>query len=40
MHPDLAAVIAATPAGHLTRPTTTIGGPFAATTFTHWLRRE
>jgi hypothetical protein len=40
MHPDLAAVIAATPSGHLTRLTTTIGGPFAATTFTHWLRRE
>jgi integrase len=40
MHPDLAAVIAATPSGHLTFLTTTIGGPFAATTFTHWFRRE
>jgi len=40
MHPDLVAVIAATPSGHLTFLTTTIGGPFAATTFTHWFRRE
>ena len=40
MHPDLAAVIAATPSGHLTFLTTTMGGPFAATTFTHWFRRE
>src|SRR5262245_342989 len=40
MHPGLAAVIAATPSGHLTFLTTTIGGPFAATTFTHWFRRE
>jgi integrase len=40
MHPDLAAVIAATPSGHLTFLTTTIGSPFAATTFTHWFRRE
>src|SRR5262249_22085548 len=38
MHPGLAAVIAATPSGHLTFLTTTIGGPFAATTFTHWFR--
>jgi integrase len=40
MHPDLVAIIAATPSGHLTFLTTTIGGPFAATTFTHWFRRE
>jgi integrase len=40
MHPDLVAVIAATPSGHLTFLTTTIGGPFAATTLTHWFRRE
>src|SRR5262249_15649820 len=40
MHPELVAVIAATPSGHLTFLTTTIGGPFAATTFTHWFRRE
>ncbi len=32
--------IAATPSDHLTFLTTTIGGPFAATTFTHWFRRE
>jgi integrase len=40
LHPELAAVIAATPSGHLTFLTTTVGGPFAATTFTHWFRRE
>ena len=40
VHPDLAALIAATPSGHLTYLTTTIGSPFAATTFTHWFRRE
>jgi integrase len=40
VHPELAAVIAATPSGHLTFLATRIGGPFAATTFTHWFRRE
>ena len=40
VHPDLAAVIAATPSRHLTFLTTTIGGPFAARTFAGWFRRE
>jgi integrase len=40
VHPVLATIIAATPSGHLTFLTTTIGGPFAAVTFTHWFRRE
>jgi integrase len=40
LHPDLAAVIAATPSRHLTFLTTTIGGPFAARTFAGWFRRE
>jgi integrase len=40
VHPDLEAVIAATPSGHLTFLTTTIGGPFAGRTFARWFRRE
>src|SRR5262249_33501902 len=40
VHPDLAAVIAATPSRHLTFLTTTIGGSFAARTFAGWFRRE
>jgi integrase len=40
VHPDLAAVIAATPNRHLTFLTTTIGGPFATRTFAGWFRRE
>jgi integrase len=40
VHPDLVAVIAATPSRHLTFLTTTIGGPFAARTFAGWFRRE
>src|SRR5262249_5183241 len=39
VHPDLEAIIAATPSGHLTFLTTTIGGPFSGWAFGAWFRR-
>jgi len=38
IHPELAAVIAATPSGHLTFLTTRFGRPFEGTGFSHWFR--
>jgi integrase len=40
LHPELAAVIAATPSDHLTFLTTKHGGPFVATAFSHWFRDQ
>ena len=37
---DLAAVIAATPSGHLTFLTTRYGGPFTPSAFSDWFREE
>ena len=38
IHPDLQAVLDATPSGHLTFLTTAFGKPFAAAGFTNWFR--
>src|SRR6516225_7510775 len=38
VHPELAAVIAATPSGHLTFLTTRFGRPFEGSGFSHWFR--
>ena len=38
IHPELAAVIAATPSGHLTFLTTRFGRPFEGSGFSHWFR--
>jgi len=38
IHPDLQAVLDATPSGHLTFLTTSFGKPFAAAGFTNWFR--
>jgi integrase len=40
LHPELAAIIAATPSDHLTFLTTKHGGPFMATAFSHWFRDQ
>jgi len=40
VHPDLAAIIGATPSGHLTFLTTRYGGPFHVTAFSNWFRQE
>jgi integrase len=40
MHPELEAIIAATPSGHLTFLTTARGGPLSASRFSHWFRQE
>lgn len=39
-HPELAAVIAATPSEHLTFLTTRYGSPFTATAFSNWFREQ
>ena len=39
-HPELAAVIAATPSEHLTFLTTRYGGPFTATALSNWFREQ
>jgi integrase len=38
IHPDLQAVLEATPSGHLTFLTTSFGKPFTAAGFTNWFR--
>jgi integrase len=38
IHPDLQAVLDATPSGHLTFLTTSFGKPFTAAGFTNWFR--
>jgi integrase len=38
IHPELAAVITATPSGHLTFLTTRFGRPFEGSGFSHWFR--
>src|SRR5262249_56186540 len=38
VHPELAAIIAATPSGHLTFLTTRYDSPFGASAFSHWFR--
>jgi integrase len=38
IHPDLQAVLDATPSGHLTFLTTAFGKPFAAAGLTNWFR--
>jgi integrase len=38
VHPELAAVLEATPSGHLTFLTTATGKPFSAAGFTNWFR--
>jgi integrase len=38
IHPELAAVIAATPSGHLTFLSTRFGRPFEGSGFSHWFR--
>jgi integrase len=38
VHPELAAIIAATPSGHLTFLTTRFDSPFGASAFSHWFR--
>jgi len=40
MHPELEAIIAATPSGHLTFLMTARGGPLSASRFSHWFRQE
>jgi integrase len=40
VHAHLAAVIAATPSGHLTFLTTRYGGPFTPSAFSDWFREE
>jgi integrase len=40
LHPDLAAIIAATPSGHLTFLTTQYDRPFEASAFSHWFRNR
>jgi integrase len=40
MHPELEAIIASTPSGHLTFLTTARGGPWSASGFSHWFRKE
>jgi integrase len=40
LHPDLAAIIAATPSGHLTFLTTTFGKSFTAAGFGNWFRDQ
>lgn len=39
VHPDLAAVLEATPSDHLTFLTTASGGPFTPASFSNWFRR-
>jgi integrase len=40
VHPNLAAIIAAAPRDNMTFVTTKLGGPFAASAFSAWFRRE
>jgi integrase len=40
LHPELAAIIASTPSGHLTFLTTRGGRPFEASSFSRWFREE
>jgi integrase len=40
VHPNLAAIIAAAPGNNMTFVTTKLGGPFRASAFSAWFRRE